>query len=321
MAGALLGHDSILPDAVQVEVRFAVRALEEVNVVGRDDGQPQALRRFDQHPVDHALLGEAVVLQLDEARSGLEHLPQLDQDLLAVIGSLLQDALRGHAAQAAREADEALGASANVVERHARRAVAGGADVAPRDQAHQVGVPLVGRRQHHQMLDHAPALGTRDVELGAQDGLDACLPALGVVADGTEHVGVVGDRHGLHAVRHRALDERPDLHGARQERELSVNVQVDELCAHASVCSTTPRWRRGLREPTYTRPHRTARASALAKAIFPARMPRASGVKSDRRPRDPARSHQEESPHASTSTLCASHRRSRRLSVSRRVRR
>ncbi len=71
-----------------------------------------------------------------------------------------------------------------------------------------------------------------DADLDADDGFDAGRPAGLVEAHGAVEAVVVGDRQGRHAQAAGGVDEFVDASGAVAEREVGVNVKVDE--AHAT---------------------------------------------------------------------------------------
>jgi hypothetical protein len=67
-----------------------------------------------------------------------------------------------------------------------------------------------------------------DADLDADDGFDAGRPAGLVEAHGAVEAVVVGDRQGRHAQPESGLDELVDTPGAVAEREVGVDVEVDE---------------------------------------------------------------------------------------------
>jgi hypothetical protein len=70
--------------------------------------------------------------------------------------------------------------------------------------------------------------GRGDIGLNAQDGLDALGLAGLVERDGAEDVAVVGDGDGLHPQFGDAGHELVDLVAAIEQRELAVEMEVDE---------------------------------------------------------------------------------------------
>ena len=74
----------------------------------------------------------------------------------------------------------------------------------------------------------APIAG-RDVDLAAEDRLDALLLRLIVEDDRREHVAVLGDRERRHLQARRLLQQLVDAAGAVEQRIFGVQVQVDEI--------------------------------------------------------------------------------------------
>ncbi len=68
-----------------------------------------------------------------------------------------------------------------------------------------------------------------DIDLTADDRLDAGLARLEIEFDGAEHVAVVGNRQRRHAVFARPLDEIGYFYGSVEEAVLAMQVQVNEI--------------------------------------------------------------------------------------------
>ena len=73
------------------------------------------------------------------------------------------------------------------------------------------------------------AIARRDVDLAAEDRIDAALARLVVEDDRREHVAVLGDRQRRHLQLDRLVEQFVDAAGAVEQRELGVQVKVDEL--------------------------------------------------------------------------------------------
>jgi len=71
-----------------------------------------------------------------------------------------------------------------------------------------------------------------DVHLATEDRLDALLGGGLVEVDRARHRAVVGERHGGHLELRRLARERRDPARPVEDRELGVDVQVDERRAH-----------------------------------------------------------------------------------------
>jgi hypothetical protein len=145
---------------------------------------------------------------------------------------LLEHTLRRDAAEATRETDQPFLARGDVRERDARRSRSRWSLPPLRDQADEILVALVTGREHDQVIDGAASVRARHVELAAEDRLQAGRLALLPVAHRAEHVGVIGQRDRAHPELFGARHQRLELHHAHEERELGVNVEVDELRCH-----------------------------------------------------------------------------------------
>ena len=236
-----LREGPVLRDAREVELALAVLAAAEVGVVGRDERQAEILRGAREDAVQHPLLDEPVVLQLDVEAPRIEAGCEALEPGARLALALLEHPLRDHAAQAAGEPDQPGPAPRDHVERDAGGERAGGLDVAHRDDVDEVPVALLRGGEQDEVVDRVLAVPLRlafgdaspgDVHLAAEDRLHALLLARLVELDRAEHVAVVGEGHGAHAERLRAADEVLELQRAVQQRVLRVDVQVDELGCH-----------------------------------------------------------------------------------------
>ena len=88
------------------------------------------------------------------------------------------------------------------------------------------------------------AIARRDVDLAAEDRVDAALPRRIVKDDGREHVAVLGDGQGRHLELLRLIEQLVDAARTIQQRELCVKVQMDEL-RHAIPTASLPSLRSG----------------------------------------------------------------------------
>ena len=86
---------------------------------------------------------------------------------------------------------------------------------------------MIGRLAGRPAL-RAP-VARRDVDLAAENRVDAALARLIVKDDRREHVAVLGDRERRHLQLDRAVEQLLDPAGAVEERILGVQVQVDEV--------------------------------------------------------------------------------------------
>ena len=73
------------------------------------------------------------------------------------------------------------------------------------------------------------AAARRDVHLAAEDRLQPALARVVVEHHRREHVAVLGDRQRRHLQLHRFVEQLVDAAGAVEQRELGVQVEMDEL--------------------------------------------------------------------------------------------
>src|SRR5687767_1316600 len=86
---------------------------------------------------------------------------------------------------------------------------------------------MVGRFARRARL--VAPIARRHIDLASEDGIDASLLGLIVEGHGGKHVAVFRDRHSRHLEFSGAVEHLADAAGAVQERELRVQVQMDEL--------------------------------------------------------------------------------------------
>ena len=245
--------------AQQRVVGHMVLAVGVVAVVGGEQGCADAVGDLDQRRVGLVLLGQAVVLDLDEqvalAEDVLESTGQhLGLDL--VVG---QQGLEHDAAEAAGGGDEALGVALEQLPVEPGLVVVA-LEVGGRRQLEEVAVALVRLGQEGQVVvellapagvatgvvDLAPADRTLvaglggHVGLGADDRVDAGLAARRVEVEDPVHVPVVGDPEGRLAVGHGRLDEVVHPRRPVQHRELGVGVEVGERPCCQRLCVPFP---------------------------------------------------------------------------------
>jgi hypothetical protein len=220
-------------------VRLVVVLAQVVHVVGAHHRQAEIAGDAGQAAIDDLLFVEALVLQLEEEVVGAEDVAIRRRRGARLLQAILVDALGDLAFETARQADQALAVLREQVLVDARLVVEA-FRVAGRDQLDQVVEALVGLRQQHQMVGRlagraalGAAIAGRDVDLAAEDRLDALLPRVVVEGDRREHVAVLGDGERRHAQLLRLIEQLLDTAGAVEQGELRVEVEMDEL-AHGS---------------------------------------------------------------------------------------
>ena len=237
------GHqrDARLPGDASTSSRFTTRLLGDAVVLQLE---VEAVRAEELAVVQRARLRASAVLPVEDGRGDVagQAGAQGDEPLVVALEELVVDA---------RLVVEAFG----VPEGGEREEVA----VARRVAGEQDEVVVTRALLAARLLQ---ARAGRHVELGADDGLDALLPAFLVEREGAEHVAVVGEGEARHAELLRPADERVDGGGAVEEGEIGMAVQVHERC-HASPSLDMDD------EPRRARDVREARPAALRMAERP----------------------------------------------------
>ena len=220
-------------DAEQRLVGPRVLVAEVVDVARCDERQTGLLGELGELRVDPRLLGEAGVLDLDVDVVAAEDLRQAVEVGRGVLGAALLERAGDAAREAAGERDEPLRMRLQMAPVHARLVVVA-LEVAGGGELDQVPVALVGLGQERQVRVALLLLGrvVADVHLTADQRLDALLPGVLVELHGAGERAVVGERHSGHLELGRPSGEVRDPAGPVEDRELGVNVEVDELGSH-----------------------------------------------------------------------------------------
>ena len=221
-------------DAEQHLVSLGILPVQVVAVVGGHQGQLQFACHLQQALVDHLLLGQGVFLQLDVIT--------VREDLAVPAGRghgifhPSPAALHGHLAlEAGRQGEKPPGMFLQDLPVDAGTVVEPFLE-AGRGEVGEVLVPLhvpaeqdqvVGRVGDPLSLFGEAGFGGQ-VDLAADERLDAGLLALEVELDGAEHVAVVGDGQGRHVILLCLVDQVLDADGAVQQGVLGMEVEMDE---------------------------------------------------------------------------------------------
>ena len=221
-------------DVVGVEVLLP----EEVDVVGGHEGDARLPVDVEDLAVHLLLLGQSLVLHLEEVVALAEDVLELQGRAERLLGLAAQELLGHLAAEAGGQGDEALVVLPQEVLVHARL-VGEPLEEGRRAELAEVPVALLVLAQEHEVgvgplalvargpLVEARAVG--HVGLAPDDGPQPRLRGLLVELHGPEEVPVVRDGHGRGAVGHRLLHQVVQAAGAVQQGVLGVQVQVDEL--------------------------------------------------------------------------------------------
>ncbi len=215
--------------AQQRRVVVVVLAAQVVHVAGADEAAAELARDPDDPLVALVLWGEPVLLHLEVHVLRPEHAQQVvgvgARLLLAVVEQPLAEA-RG---QAARERDHALRVALDLLEVDGRLAALQPLQEAGRGELDEVAVAGVVGGQQRQVVALDLAGGgvvVDEVDLAADDRLDAVLGARLVQLDRAVHHAVVGERERRLVERRRARRQRVDLARAVEQRVLGVDVQM-----------------------------------------------------------------------------------------------
>ena len=197
-------------------MRLGVLRLDVVRVVGGDQRQAGAPRDLDQAGAHRLLLGDAVVLQLEEVAVGSEDLGMLARHRLGGRHVAAEDRLGQLATEARGEADQALGVLGEQLAVDARLVVVA-LEMRCADQLDEVAIADVVARQQDEVVGIAvgPALTVvarprRHVHLAPEHRVDLCRTRRGVEIDRSVEHAVVGDGDGRLPHRLRAVDELLD---------------------------------------------------------------------------------------------------------------
>ena len=210
-------------------MRERVVGVEVVDVAGRDERKARLRRERDELRVDLLLLGEAGVLDLDVRRVAPEDLDEPVEVGARVARAVLRERPRDAAGEAAGERDDALRVPLEQLPVDARLVVVA-LEVAERRELDEVRVALVRLREQRQVRValRLCAAVVGDVDLAADDRLDAYLLRLAEELDRAGERAVVGERDGRHLEPRGLLDEVRDPARPVEDRVLRVDVQVDE---------------------------------------------------------------------------------------------
>ena len=224
-------------EADQAIVGLPVALLDVVDVVRCDRLEPELLGPRNQRAVELGLLRDAVVLQLEVVVLRTERLLEPIDGVAGLLLVALEDMLGKLAGEAAGERDEAAGMFREQLFVDSRLVIET-LEVRRGDEADEVVVAHVVLREQHQMVVDVAHAGARllfqpaaggDVDLAADDGLDARLLSRVVELDGAEHVPVVGHRERREleggGLGHQAVQAARRV----EQRILGVQVQMDEV--------------------------------------------------------------------------------------------
>ena len=222
-------------DAEEDVVRLRLGPVDVVEVVRRDEREPDLGTESHELLVERTLLRQAVVLDLEVEAVRPEDVRVAARELPGRGPVVVLECARDLTVQAGREPDEARAVLGEVVAVDPRLVVVA-VDMGIGDDPAEVLVagPVAGQQDQVEGLrvrlafavGHAAA---RDVRLHADDRLDAAVDARLVEGDRAVERAVIRDREAVEALRGRLADQLVDPAEAVEEAELRVDVEVCEV--------------------------------------------------------------------------------------------
>ena len=212
-------------------------AMDVVQVVGHDEREAGFRGQAEQLFVEPALLGQPVILELEEEPILAQDVPVLPRERPGEIPVVHFERPRDLPVEAGRQPDQALAVLRNVLPIDPGLVVVA-VEVRVGDETAQVSIAdqIRGQQDQVERLRVGLALlvghrASRDVRLDADDRLD--VPGLGrlVERDGAVQRAMVGDREAVEALHAGLIDEVRDPSEPVEQAELGVGVEMREVAA------------------------------------------------------------------------------------------
>ena len=223
------------PDAQQDVVGLGLLLADVVQVVGHDERQSGLGGEPEELLVEPALVGQAVILQLEIEAVLAEDVAVLAGHLPRELPVVHLERLGDLAAQAGGQPDQSGAVLGEVLAVDPRLVVVAVEMGVGREPAQVlVAGPVLGEQDQVEglavglalLVEHRPA---GDVRLDPEDRLDARVLRRLVEGDGAVQRAVVGQGEGIHARVRRRVHELGDPAEAVEETELRVDVEVREV--------------------------------------------------------------------------------------------
>ena len=223
-------------DADHHIVGLVVGAVEEMDIVGGDDGELELPRKFDELGHHGELRFEAVVVEFHEGVFLSEDVAEFGEGFERLAGLAFEQPFVDRTGDAAGQADDAFRMGAEDFPVHAGLAVVHAIEMADGGELGEVFPAFVGLGEQGEVgcglavEDFLFLLeATRgEVDLAAEDGFHPRFFAGLIEVDGSVEVAVVGHCHSGHAELSRARRELLGAYHSIEEGVGGVKVEVDE---------------------------------------------------------------------------------------------
>ena len=232
--------------AEQDVVRLGILGPHVVGIVGGDERQIEAPGDIHDAGAGGLLLGDPMVLELEEIVVAAEYLQVLARHGFSAVRIAAQDGLLQFSTQACGQADQPLGVLGEQLLVDARPVVVA-LEVRRRHQLDQVPIAGLVAGQQHQVIGipvgaHLAVVPRplRHVHLAPDDRCDVRRLGPGVEIDDAVQHAVVGDAHRRLSHGAHLVDQLTDTCRAVEQRVLRVRVQVHEgagIRLHLSHCT------------------------------------------------------------------------------------
>ncbi len=208
-----------------------------MDIVGADHLEAELLAELEEAGDDLALFRDAVVLDLDEIILAAEDLDEAPAGLPRLLVAVIEQMLRHERREATGEADQALRVLRERVEIGARFVVKT-FEMSVGDELEEVLVAGEVFREQPEVEDAFALVGApvlfearslNQVELAADDRLDALGLGRVVEFDRAVEIAMVGERDGGHAEYDRPVHQPVDAAAAVEQAEVGVDVEMDEI--------------------------------------------------------------------------------------------
>ena len=228
-----LGDLGAVGDAQQDVVRLPLRRVDELHIVGGDQGQLAIDRQVDQRRLDLVLHLEAVADQLDVQTTG-EKFPKAIEQALGAAAVAARQRTPDRPLGAAGQRDQTVAIGREQIELEFRGGAGLAIQVGAAQQLHQVAIAGLVLHQNRQPgRQRGPTVAARllvagDRQQAADDRLHAGLCGALAELERGKQVGPVGDGHRGHALARDPRDQLGQTHGAVEQRIAGTHPEVDE---------------------------------------------------------------------------------------------